>query len=98
MKLCLKGKLSNFKDKYAAFQLIYSLSVSPSIRSTPPWPVHNEGKIFGHHEAFLLNLDIYAQQLSRAPHFNKIYIIYIYIVLILATKGAKTTYICSVAV
>lgn len=91
MKLCLKGKLSNFKDTYAAFQLIYSLPVSPSIA------LHPEGYV-GTKKLFF-SLDIYALQCHLHP-IKKRYIIYIYIVSILslATKQARTTYICSVAV
>lgn len=46
----LKGKLSKVKEKYGAYQLIYT----PLILSTPPpplvniWRVWDEGEIFGH--------------------------------------------------
>lgn len=69
MKLCLKGKLSNFKDKYAAFQLIYSLPVSPSIA------LHPEGYM-GTKKLFF-SLDIYALQCHLHPIKKNILFIFI---------------------
>lgn len=54
-RVCLKGKLSKFKEKYAAFHLIYSLPVSPLKLSTPPLrKVWVQRKTFGTEKINLL--------------------------------------------
>lgn len=45
--VCLKGKLDKFKEKHAAFHLIYSLPVSPLKVNTPPWYLFGESEMRG---------------------------------------------------